>query len=80
MVDDHPEGKGMTCYRDETFEIVTRWHADTKISYRPHAKSPYPEDAASHRDLWYTSSDPNKGIAPKMRCLMDGQELPAALV
>jgi hypothetical protein len=23
---------------------------------------------------------PNKGIAPKMRCLMDGQELPAALL
>jgi len=40
MADGHPEGKGHTCYRDETFEIVTRWHADTKISYRPHAKAP----------------------------------------
>jgi len=34
------EGKGHTHYRDETYEIVTRWHADTKISYRPHAKAP----------------------------------------
>lgn len=36
----HPEGKGHTCYRDETFENVTRWMAETKISYRPHAKAP----------------------------------------
>mmetsp|Transcript_23063 Transcript_23063/g.53362 ORF Transcript_23063/g.53362 Transcript_23063/m.53362 type:complete len:468 (+) Transcript_23063:51-1454(+) len=32
---------GATCpYRDETFEIVTRWTKDTKIRYRPHAKAP----------------------------------------
>jgi len=31
---------GATCYRDETYEIVTRWTAETKIKYRPHAKAP----------------------------------------
>merc|ERR1712232_395268 len=36
----HPEGKSHTAYRSQTFEIVTRWSADTKIEYRPHAKSP----------------------------------------
>lgn len=36
----HPEGKGHTCYRDETFELVTRFRAETKIAYRPHAKAP----------------------------------------
>mmetsp|Transcript_16688 Transcript_16688/g.39025 ORF Transcript_16688/g.39025 Transcript_16688/m.39025 type:complete len:489 (-) Transcript_16688:80-1546(-) len=40
MSDPHPEGKGHTCYRDETFEIVTRFQASTRIAYRPHAKSP----------------------------------------
>jgi hypothetical protein len=40
MAQPHPEGKGHTCYRDETFEIVTRWKADTKIAYRQHAKAP----------------------------------------
>jgi len=40
MQHSHPDGKGHTCYRDETFEIVTRWKAETKISYRPHAKAP----------------------------------------
>lgn len=29
-----------TCYRDETYAIVTRWTAETKIRYRPHAKAP----------------------------------------
>jgi len=36
----HPEGKGHTCYRDETFEFVTRFMKETKIVYRPHAKAP----------------------------------------
>mmetsp|Transcript_102421 Transcript_102421/g.319064 ORF Transcript_102421/g.319064 Transcript_102421/m.319064 type:complete len:483 (-) Transcript_102421:136-1584(-) len=36
----HPEGKGHTCYRDETFELVTRFRMETKILYRPHAKAP----------------------------------------
>lgn len=27
-------------YRIETYEIVTRWMAETKIEYRPHAKAP----------------------------------------
>jgi len=40
MAQEHPEGKGHTCYRDETFEKVTRWRAETKIQYRPHAKAP----------------------------------------
>merc|ERR1719277_1517077 len=31
---------GHTCYRDETYELITRWTAETKISYRPHAKAP----------------------------------------
>jgi len=34
------DGKGHTCYRDETFELVTRFTKDTKIAYRPHAKAP----------------------------------------
>jgi len=40
MKTEHPEGKGHTCYRDETFELVTRFSAKTKIAYRPHAKAP----------------------------------------
>jgi len=36
----HPEGKGLCCYRDETFEVVTRFRQETKIAYRPHAKAP----------------------------------------
>eukprot|EP00442_Polarella_glacialis_P009151 CAMPEP_0115083102 /NCGR_PEP_ID=MMETSP0227-20121206/20324_1 /TAXON_ID=89957 /ORGANISM="Polarella glacialis, Strain CCMP 1383" /LENGTH=509 /DNA_ID=CAMNT_0002471373 /DNA_START=78 /DNA_END=1607 /DNA_ORIENTATION=- len=38
MAVDH--GKGHMSFRDETFEIVSRWKAETRISYRPHAKSP----------------------------------------
>lgn len=46
---DYMEGKqelvfvrdgGEGAYRDQTYEIVTRWRADTRISYRPHAKAP----------------------------------------
>mmetsp|Transcript_26075 Transcript_26075/g.77929 ORF Transcript_26075/g.77929 Transcript_26075/m.77929 type:complete len:521 (+) Transcript_26075:75-1637(+) len=33
-------GRSATNYRDETYELVTRWTAETRISYRPHAKSP----------------------------------------
>lgn len=33
-------GRSHTAYMDETYEIATRWTADTKISYRPHAKAP----------------------------------------
>jgi|Transcript_113829 hypothetical protein len=33
-------GESNTSYRDETYAIVTRWTAATKISYRPHAKAP----------------------------------------
>lgn len=40
MTNAHPEGKGHTCYRDETFELVTRFRAETKLVYRPHAKAP----------------------------------------
>lgn len=29
-----------TKYKPETYETVTRWTEDTKIAYRPHAKSP----------------------------------------
>jgi len=29
-----------TCYLDETYEAITRWSAETKISYRPYAKAP----------------------------------------
>jgi len=36
----HPEGKSHTSYRDETFELVTRFMAETRISYRPHAIAP----------------------------------------
>jgi len=40
MKNDHPEGKGHTCYRDETFELATRFRMETKLAYRPHAKAP----------------------------------------
>jgi len=33
-------GRSATNYRDETYELVTRWTEETRISYRPHAKSP----------------------------------------
>ena len=36
----HPEGKGGTSYRDETFSVVTCFSEDTRIAYRPHAKAP----------------------------------------
>jgi len=36
----HPQNKGATNYRDETFEFVSRWMDATKIFYRPHAKAP----------------------------------------
>eukprot|EP00405_Crypthecodinium_cohnii_P003187 CAMPEP_0194749348 /NCGR_PEP_ID=MMETSP0323_2-20130528/3549_1 /TAXON_ID=2866 ORGANISM="Crypthecodinium cohnii, Strain Seligo" /NCGR_SAMPLE_ID=MMETSP0323_2 /ASSEMBLY_ACC=CAM_ASM_000346 /LENGTH=572 /DNA_ID=CAMNT_0039664389 /DNA_START=15 /DNA_END=1733 /DNA_ORIENTATION=- len=35
-----PHDHGATCYRDETYEVTTRWMAETKIAYRPHAKAP----------------------------------------
>lgn len=34
------KGRSHTCYRDETYMIITRWTADTQIRYRPHAKAP----------------------------------------
>jgi len=40
MMVPHPEKRGHTCYRDETFQLVTRWMDETRISYRPHAKAP----------------------------------------
>jgi len=36
----NPWPKGHTSYRDETFELVTRFQAETKLEYRPHAKAP----------------------------------------
>jgi len=33
-------GRSHTAYRDETYTVVTRWSEETRISYRPHAKSP----------------------------------------
>lgn len=39
MLTDVPR-RGPTAYRDETYAMITRWMAETKISYRPHAKSP----------------------------------------
>eukprot|EP00411_Alexandrium_monilatum_P001457 CAMPEP_0175195056 /NCGR_PEP_ID=MMETSP0093-20121207/6805_1 /TAXON_ID=311494 /ORGANISM="Alexandrium monilatum, Strain CCMP3105" /LENGTH=441 /DNA_ID=CAMNT_0016487987 /DNA_START=108 /DNA_END=1430 /DNA_ORIENTATION=- len=37
----HMEGeKGHVKYKDETYALVTRWTAGTKIAYRPHAKAP----------------------------------------
>merc|ERR1719199_1765851 len=35
-----PQGKAHNVYRDETYMQITRWTADTKIQYRPHAKAP----------------------------------------
>jgi len=32
--------KGHTQYRDDTYERITRWTAQTRIAYRPHAKAP----------------------------------------
>jgi hypothetical protein len=32
--------KGHTCYRNETYEVASRFMAETKILYRPHAKRP----------------------------------------
>jgi len=40
MQEPHPQGQGDSRYRDETFEIMCRFKADTKIAYRPHAKAP----------------------------------------
>lgn len=36
----HVRDGGEGAYRDKTYEIVTRWRTETKISYRPHAKKP----------------------------------------
>jgi len=35
-----PGRGGHNCYRDETYEEITRWTEKTKIAYRPHAKAP----------------------------------------
>lgn len=40
MAAKNPRGGSHTFYRDETYEIVTRWMAETRMYYRPHAKSP----------------------------------------
>jgi len=40
MVNDVQPERSHTSYRDETYEIVSRWMAETKIEYRPHAKAP----------------------------------------
>lgn len=40
IVDDPQPERSHTSYRDETYELVTRWMAETKIQYRPHAKAP----------------------------------------
>mmetsp|Transcript_69094 Transcript_69094/g.182519 ORF Transcript_69094/g.182519 Transcript_69094/m.182519 type:complete len:509 (-) Transcript_69094:171-1697(-) len=32
--------KGHCHFRDETYERITRWTAETRIAYRPHAKAP----------------------------------------
>jgi len=38
---DHMKGdKGHMQFKDETYEHITRWMAETPIEYRPHAKSP----------------------------------------
>merc|ERR1711957_295656 len=34
------QGRSHTCYLDETYMTITRWTANTKIQYRPHAKAP----------------------------------------
>merc|ERR1740129_227371 len=36
----HVRDGGEGAYRDETYEIVTRWTEKTRIRYRPHAKAP----------------------------------------
>lgn len=36
----HPSNFGPMSFRAETFEIMSRMKADTKIAYRPHAKAP----------------------------------------
>jgi len=36
----HVRDGGEGAYRDQTYEIVTRWTEKTKIQYRPHAKAP----------------------------------------
>merc|ERR1719199_631692 len=35
-----PQGKAHNVYRDETYMVITRWTAQTRILYRPHAKAP----------------------------------------
>jgi len=35
-----PHKGGHNCYRDETYMTITRWTAETRIMYRPHAKAP----------------------------------------
>merc|ERR1719203_426724 len=38
---DYMQGiKGVNSYKEETYSLVTCWTEDTKIQYRPHAKSP----------------------------------------
>jgi len=36
----HVRDGGEGAYRDQTYEVVTRWTEKTKIQYRPHAKAP----------------------------------------
>jgi len=57
MSEDHPEGKGAGSYRDETFHLVTRCMAKTKIAYRPHAKAP-----GSKSHVRYEKYSPSKTL------------------
>jgi hypothetical protein len=40
MTDDPQPDRSHTAYRDETYITITRWTAQTKIVYKPHAKAP----------------------------------------
>lgn len=40
MIENREAQRSLTSYMDQTYEVVTRWMAKTRISYRPHAKAP----------------------------------------
>uniref|UniRef100_A0A6U9JCA6 Uncharacterized protein n=1 Tax=Zooxanthella nutricula TaxID=1333877 RepID=A0A6U9JCA6_9DINO len=55
--------KGSMSFKDETFAIVTRWTAGTKIQYRPHAKAP-----GSKSHIRYEAYSKAKTVGEALKC------------
>merc|ERR1719329_1759777 len=63
--------RGTTAFRNETFLLMTRMKADTKISYRPFAKAPGSKSHVRYIDYQYSKTagaSLSKGVFPADWC------------